>query len=79
MAGTSETVTLEFTRYRTPKGKPTCAIDWDGGKICMFMGVSNFGCKVSCLVNPGASIENRKNRLGYTVPHKDCVMWKGEK
>ena len=73
---TSEKVTLEVDRFRTPDGQPTCCSDVEKGHICLFMGTSAYGTRDVCMFGEQKDLRRGSYRY-YTVPHKDCPLWTG--
>ena len=84
-----EQVDFKITRYRTPKAKPTCAIDFKNGKVCEFLQLAMLGTRETCFFIQDSS--KRKKTLerdissdgeisnGYLMPFKGCPIWKETK
>jgi hypothetical protein len=75
----AEPVTITFTRYRTPAGAPTCALDFETGAVCEFHRVRSFGTVDVCHYT-GADVERAREppgqqRTGYLIPDKSCPLW----
>lgn len=67
---------LTFSRYITPQGSPTCAIDVSNKQLCAFLGSSHFGTREECLYpSSQESLHREPDSLGWLVPHKTCPMW----
>ena len=86
---TEEQFNLKITRYRTPKDKPTCAIDFKNGKVCAFLQLAMLGTRETCFF-----IEDNPKRkktlvrdissdgevgIGYLIPFDGCPIWRETK
>ena len=78
---TAETVTLTFSRYRTPAGEPTCAFSFAPPvTACEFIGMGSFGTTDQCCYGTPVKLERRPDYngvlgMGYLTPHKRCPLW----
>lgn len=73
-----EKVSIGFTRYRTPDGEPTCALDFRAGIACPYFRVAGmFGQRETCLFAPEGKILFRggTDSLGYLIPGDWCPLW----
>lgn len=64
--------TISLNAYKTPEGSPTCAENFQTGRICKFLRFARFGTETLC--------EWTDNRIilgenGYTLPDKHCPLW----
>lgn len=72
---TEETIQLPVTRYRTPEGVPTCALDFKSGKRCAFLMPGRFGTMFYCGVRVGENVDRFGS--GYMTPLDNCPLWEG--
>ena len=63
-----EKVQVEFTRYFTKDGTPTCAIDFTTGKVCIFYRTKSFGTKELCCFVPPIQQDNQPNEDDDPIP-----------
>lgn len=77
-----EVVAINFFRYRTPDGDPTCAISPD--EKCSFLFARRFGTEEICN-GTGCADQDRPllkrggGGIGYLEPVKECPLFKNEK
>lgn len=72
-----ESVTLTFARYRTPDGKPTCAVDFRDGRVCQFLGRRKAGQQDVCMLGVQRDLDGPMS-FGHTRPDDKCLIWEGE-
>jgi len=75
---TTEKTTIEIERYRDPDWKPTCAIDFTGGKICRFLALEKMGTVELCGLDFRSLHHRGNDGLGFLIPGDHCVVWKAE-
>lgn len=80
-----EKIVLEFERYIDNNAYPTCACDFDTGKVCKFYRTQRFGSNETCLFAPeshkgiGETLNRRgEDKLGTLIPGEWCPLWKKE-
>lgn len=76
---TTETVSVQFVRYRDPEGRPTCARNFETGDVCTFFRVGGaFGKLELCAMAQEQRLEHRgDDPCGWLIPHDKCLLWKG--
>ena len=67
----TEAVSIEFKRYKTPQGQPTCRTR---DCACAFLGSSTFGTRDMCMFDASSYIY-RDPDTQFTVPCKSCPIW----
>lgn len=78
---TEEYFSLVIKRYRDNDGNPTCAMSFDTGAVCVFLGTAKFGlCDVCTYQNhAGADLERRDlpeaHGVGSLIPTEQCPLW----
>ena len=75
---TTEKTTIEIERYRDPSGKPTCAVDFNGGKVCQFMALARMGTTELCALDFKLLHRRGDDGLGFLIPGGHCVAWTKE-
>ena len=76
-----EQFSLVVTRYRDKDGNPTCAADFNAGRVCMFFATQRFGCDETCLFankewRYWTTLFRRDSGSGSLIPLEDCPLWK---
>jgi len=66
--------TIEITAYRTPGRTPCCALDFQSGKVCKFVGTTKFGTVEVCRLD-NQELQRGDNGKGYLVPTDSCIVW----
>lgn len=84
MIETEEGHTMQVVRYRDKAGVPTCAMDFDRGKVCKFYMSQKWGTHETCVFAEyygkyWEPLKRRENGVGNLIPLKQCPIWKGEK
>ena len=76
----TEQHTITVTAYRTPEGKPTCAENFDEGRVCMMLRSTRWGLADVCALDVdrgrkanGLQRDNGGN--GYLIPCAGCPVW----
>jgi hypothetical protein len=77
---TEEISTIEVIRYKDPKGRPTCAVDFTTKKVCKFYRTMRFGTTDTCLFAEtyykySESQQKYDNDRGYLIPLDNCPVW----
>lgn len=80
---TDEQFALVVTRYRDKAGQPTCAADFNAGRVCEFYCTQKFGCAETCLFankefRYWQEIGRRDGGAGSLIPLACCPLWSGE-
>ena len=80
-----EKTKVEFKRYRTPWGEPTCALDFVHEKVCVFYHKIRRSGQAGLLNDLeicvcDRSVLNRREpeenmKLGYLIPSGTCCLW----
>ncbi len=78
-----EQFALVVTRYRDKAGNPTCAADFNAGRVCEFYCTQKFGCSETCLFanrefRYWQEINRRDGGAGSLIPLACCPLWSGE-
>lgn len=81
--GAEEPGSLPIVRYRDDDGNPTCAADFQNGRVCIFYRTQKFGCLETCVF---ADVDGwrrmptrrRKGGEGTLVPLPTCPLWSVE-
>jgi hypothetical protein len=78
--GTQEQFNLTIMRYRDNEGNPTCAADFQNGRVCIFYGTHTFGCAETCWFadksgRRSAITKRRNNGVGTLIPISTCPVW----
>ena len=78
--GTEEPGHLPIVRYRDEEGNPTCACDFQNGRVCIFYGTQKFGCSETCWFadkdgRRWIPMQRRKGGEGTLVPLTTCPLW----
>lgn len=78
-----EQFSLVVTRYRDSSSQPTCAADFNAGRVCMFYATQRFGCDETCLFankefRYWQSLNRRDNGKGSLIPLACCPLWSVE-
>jgi len=75
-------INVKLKAFYTPAGQPTCAIDWNKGKICIFLRTKNLGTQECCSAT-GLNIYREDTmqgrKMGYLVPCEGCLIHKSKK
>ena len=79
----SEQRTITITAYRTPDGRPTCAVDFEAGEVCSLLQSTRWGLADVCALQPDygrntALLHRSHGGTGYLVPCAECIVWGGE-
>lgn len=74
----AEFKTIKIEAFRTPSGRPTCAVDVPAGKVCRFLGTRRFGLVDFCMLGAQVDLDRGLEGEGYTIPHDECEVWKDE-
>ena len=66
--------------YRDEDGNPTCASDFQNGRVCIFYVTHKFGCGETCLFSGRSGMrwmpmQRRKGGEGTLVPLPTCPLW----
>lgn len=73
---TIETYNMEIERYRTPDGKPTCAVSFPDNHVCIFHVTTGFGTRDSCYWLGGYPINKYgEGDEGFMKPDSRCPIW----
>jgi len=80
---TDEQFLLPVIRYRDKAGNPTCAADFNAGRVCTFYATQRFGCDETCLFankefRYWMSLNRRDGGVGSLIPLASCPLWSGE-
>lgn len=89
---TTEKRAVEVTAYRDDDGKPTCALNFATGEVCIFYRTQRYGCNETCALAEWSvyskmanTMRRRKRpddldyeRNGTLIPLDECPVWKGE-
>jgi hypothetical protein len=71
-----ETAMITVERFRDAKGQPTCAANFDEGRVCRFYTTQHFGCNEGCMAAGNwSALQRRDNGKGYLIPVEDCPVW----
>ena len=78
-----EQFALVVTRYRDKAGNPTCAVDFNAGRVCAFYATQRFGCDETCIFankewRYWQSLIRRDLGSGSLIPLACCPLWSGE-
>jgi len=86
MPGTTERRTIQVDAYRSPDGRPACAVDLSTGRACPFLRVTGMcGTKDCCAVvltsgwkgdGLPATLSRDKEGTGYLRPVAGCPVWR---
>jgi len=68
---------VRYQVYRRPTGEPTCCANLASSERCYYFTVNVIGMPGCFLL--GRLETSEGNGFGWSVPHKDCPIWKGEK
>jgi len=82
--GTEEPVRVTLVRYRDAEGNPTCAVDFQSGRVCMFYATQRLGCHETCWFADKdarfwATLQRRNGGKGTLVPLSTCPLWPNAK
>jgi len=72
---TQETRTIAIKVYRTPEGKPTCAINVGKLQSCEFLSMPVYG-QFRC--SRHGYPDDYNDSRGFFKPHAHCELWKGQ-
>lgn len=83
-----EKVNLTVTKYMTPVGKQTCALNFETGEVCIFYRTQRFGTCETCLfvaenhrgIGRILKREVGSNGIpgdGFLIPDKECPIKRG--
>ena len=78
---TKEIVLVPFSRYRTPDGRPTCALNFTTGDVCACYMTQRYGQSETCVFAPNdgkyrISLQRvLVNGAAYLQPLKICPVW----
>ncbi len=82
-----EKVNLTVTKYVTPDGKQTCALNFVTGEVCTFYRTQRFGTFECCLFmeDYGGFVRQLKRDVGsnnvlgdgFLIPDKECPIRRG--
>ena len=75
-----EPASLQIVRYRDADGNPTCAIDFQTGRVCAFYGTQQFGQRETCWFAEKSgrkwdAVQRRNGGLGTLIPIPLCPVW----
>jgi hypothetical protein len=70
-----ETVTIPVTRYRDEQGRPTCAADFNAGRVCAFLRSRVFCCDGLCTLR-SETVLTRVGDDGTLAPLDNCPLWR---
>ena len=75
-----EQFSLVVTRYRDKDGQPTCAVDFNAGRVCTFYATQRFGCDETCIFankewRYWQSLIRRDLGSGSLIPLACCPLW----
>jgi hypothetical protein len=70
-----ETVKIEFVRYRTPDGLPTCALDFNAGYVCPFIATIGMCGKSEVCLYTNRHLFRSEDGKGYLQPADSCPIW----
>jgi len=78
--GTEEPGHLPITRYRDEDGQPTCASDFQQGRVCIFYATQKLGCLETCWFADKEGrrwepMQRRNGGEGTLVPLRTCPLW----
>jgi hypothetical protein len=69
--------TIEIEAYKDPKGRPTCAKDFEKGEFCKLLTTYAFGTRYICgfLEEEAFGYESD---FDFLKPCEGCPIWKDE-
>jgi hypothetical protein len=81
-------VDLKVTKYITPEGKQTCALNFMTGDVCSFYCTQQFGTQEVCMFSEpnssgfGSMLQRGVNSAGiegegFLIPHAYCPIARG--
>lgn len=78
--GTEEQITVQVTRYRDEDGQPTCACDFNVGRVCIFYCTQKFGLSETCWFadkegRRWTQLHRRDGGNGTLIPLPTCPLW----
>ena len=66
--------TIEIKAYETSQGKPTCALNFNTGQFCKFLGTTKMGFSDICMLS-GKEISREDYYTGWFQPNDGCIVW----
>ena len=82
--GTEEPGSMAIVRYLDEEGQPTCASDFQNGRVCIFYGTQKFGCSETCWFadqdgRRWTQMQRRNGGEGTLVPLPTCPLWPNDR
>ena len=72
-----EEIAIKIIRYRDKNNLPTCAINFQTGETCQFLGTAKFGSIEKCILTY-RDLFRRNKGMGTLIPDPACPLWRDD-